>query len=49
MARTDANPPLPEFRNDYVLYEVDAQWLSDFNDRLKDYRAYGVREQEESP
>jgi ferredoxin len=28
MARTDANPPLPEFRNDYVLYEVDAQWLS---------------------
>ncbi len=28
MARTDANPPLPEFRSDYVLYEVDAQWLS---------------------
>ena len=28
MARTDANPPLPEFRSDYVLYEVDAAWLS---------------------
>jgi ferredoxin len=28
MARTDANPPMPEFRSDYVLYEVDAQWLS---------------------
>ncbi|MFN0012819.1 MAG: ferredoxin family protein [Phycisphaerales bacterium] len=28
MARTDANPPMPEFRTDYVLYEVDAQWLS---------------------
>jgi ferredoxin len=28
MARTDANPPMPEFRADYVLYEVDAQWLS---------------------
>ncbi len=28
MARTDANPPMPEFRDDYVLYEVDAQWLS---------------------
>jgi formate hydrogenlyase subunit 6/NADH:ubiquinone oxidoreductase subunit I len=28
MARTDANPPMPEFRDDYVLYEVDASWLS---------------------
>jgi ferredoxin len=28
MARTDANPPLPEFRDDYVLQEVDAAWLS---------------------
>src|SRR3546814_16961066 len=28
MARTDANPPRPEFRADYVLQEVDAAWLS---------------------
>ncbi len=28
MARTDANPPKPEFRSDYVLQEVDAEWLS---------------------
>ncbi len=28
MARTDANPPMPEFRDDYVLQEVDAAWLS---------------------
>jgi ferredoxin len=28
MARTDANPPMPEFRADYVLQEVDADWLS---------------------
>ena len=28
MARTDANPPMPEFREDYVLQEVDAAWLS---------------------
>ena len=28
MARTDANPPMPEFRDDYVLTEVDADWLS---------------------
>ena len=28
MARTDANPPMPEFRADYVLQEVDAAWLS---------------------
>src|SRR3546814_5709046 len=27
MARTDANPPMPEFRADYVLQEVDAAWL----------------------
>ena len=27
MARTDANPPMPEFRDDYVLQEVDADWL----------------------
>ena len=27
MAKTDANPPLPEFRGDYVLQEVDAAWL----------------------
>ncbi|MGI9610189.1 MAG: 4Fe-4S binding protein [Acidimicrobiia bacterium] len=25
---TDANPPMPEFRTDYVLQEVDAEWLS---------------------
>jgi len=25
---TDANPPMPEFRDDYVLQEVDAAWLS---------------------
>ena len=24
----DANPPLPEFRDDYVLVEVDKEWLS---------------------
>ena len=28
MGKTDANPPLPEFREDYVLREVDADWLS---------------------
>ena len=28
MAKNDANPPMPEFRDDYVLYEVDASWLS---------------------
>ena len=28
MAATDANPPMPEFRADYVLQEVDAAWLS---------------------
>lgn len=28
MAKTDANPPMPEFRDDYVLQEVDAAWLS---------------------
>jgi ferredoxin len=26
VARTDANPPMPEFRADYVLQEVDAAW-----------------------
>ena len=28
MTTTDANPPMPEFRDDYVLQEVDAEWLS---------------------
>ena len=28
MARVDANPPLPEFADDYVLRQVDAEWLS---------------------
>ena len=28
MARTDANPPMPEFRDDYVLHEVDADYLA---------------------
>ena len=28
MGVTDANPPMPEFRDDYVLQEVDADWLS---------------------
>ena len=28
MAKTEANPPMPEFREDYVLREVDADWLS---------------------
>jgi NAD-dependent dihydropyrimidine dehydrogenase PreA subunit len=28
VGRTDANPPMPEFRDDYVLQEVDAAWLS---------------------
>ena len=28
MGATDANPPMPEFRDDYVLQEVDADWLS---------------------
>ncbi len=27
MSKVDANPPLPEFRDDYVLQEVDATWL----------------------
>jgi ferredoxin len=28
MATTDANPPMPEFRDDYVLQEVDADYLA---------------------
>ena len=28
MPAGDANPPMPEFRDDYVLHEVDAEWLS---------------------
>ena len=28
MAKIDANPPMPEFRDDYVLQEVDAAWLA---------------------
>ena len=28
MATTDANPPMPEFREDYVLQEVDADYLA---------------------
>ena len=28
MVKTDANPPLPEFRDDYVLMEVDADYLA---------------------
>ena len=28
MAVTDANPPLPEFSTDYVLQEVDADYLA---------------------
>ena len=28
MGVLDANPPLPEFRDDYVLQEVDRDWLS---------------------
>jgi len=28
VAKTDANPPMPEFLTDYVLQEVDADWLS---------------------
>ncbi|MCH7789210.1 MAG: 4Fe-4S dicluster domain-containing protein [Acidobacteria bacterium] len=27
MTVTDANPPLPEFRDDYILHEVDTAWL----------------------
>jgi len=28
VGKTDANPPMPEFLTDYVLQEVDADWLS---------------------
>ncbi len=28
MGKTDANPPFPEWSEDYVLQEVDAAWLS---------------------
>jgi ferredoxin len=28
MGVTDANPPMPEFRDDYVLQEVDADYLA---------------------
>ena len=28
MATTDANPPMPEFRTDYVLQEVDGDYLA---------------------
>ncbi len=28
MARTDANPPMPEFSTSYVLQEVDPNWLT---------------------
>ena len=30
MARTDANPPMPEFATDYTLQEVDPKWLKDY-------------------
>ena len=28
MTTTDANPPMPEFCDDYILQQVDAAWLS---------------------
>ena len=28
MARTDANPPMPDFATDYVLQEVDPAYLT---------------------
>ena len=28
MAKTDANPPMPEFSTSYVLQEVDPAWLT---------------------
>ena len=28
MAKTDANPPMPEFSTSYVLQEVDPNWLT---------------------
>ena len=28
MTKTDANPPMPEFRSDYALVEVDADYLA---------------------
>lgn len=28
MSKTDANPPMPEFRSDYALVEVDADYLA---------------------
>jgi formate hydrogenlyase subunit 6/NADH:ubiquinone oxidoreductase subunit I len=28
MGATDAAPPMPEFRDDYVLEQVDAEWLA---------------------
>src|ERR1700704_184312 len=28
MPRNDANPPMPEFAEDYVLQEVDPSWLT---------------------
>ena len=28
MAKTDANPPMPEFATDYVLQEVDPTFLT---------------------
>ncbi len=28
MGRNDANPPMPEFSEDYVLQEVDPSWLT---------------------
>ena len=28
MPKTDANPPMPEFRSDYALVEVDADYLA---------------------
>ncbi len=28
MAKTDANPPMPEFATSYQLQEVDPAWLA---------------------
>ena len=28
MARTDANPPMPEFSSEYTVQEVDPNWLT---------------------
>ena len=42
MSVTDANPPVPEFRNDYVLQEVGESVSFGSRSRLREYFWHGL-------